>query len=435
MVTFRREKLENGLTVLLREMHHAPVASFWMWYRVGSRVEERPRTGLTHWVEHMLFRGTERFPGSSVHKLISRAGGVRNGFTSNDYTTYFETLPADRFDLALQIEADRMLNARFNPQDVEAERTIILSERAGRENLASYRLQEALLAAAFPDHGYGHPVLGYEEDLKRITRDELWQHYQTFYAPDNAAAVAAGDFDTDALLERIVQLFGPAKAAARAETPRSRPETASPRQQKRVLVRGKEPTAYVRMLFRGVQAAHPDFFPLLVLDTILGGAKPMSFTSGVSGNRSSRLYRATVATGLAAAVGCGIRPTVDPFGLVIGATVKDGVDPRQVEDAVWSVVEQIANEPVSEVELQRACKQTLAQFAYSSESVTDQGYWLGFSEVVASAEWFVTFPDQLLAVSREDVQRVAAAYLQPENAAVGWYVAEGDGGQVDKVDK
>lgn len=423
----RRTRLDNGLTVLLRQMAHAPVATFWVWYNVGSRLEARPQTGLTHWVEHMLFRGTELFPGPSVHKMIAREGGTRNGFTSNDYTAYFETLPAERIDLALRLESDRMLNARFTADDVEAERTIILSERAGRVNQASYRLREALLAAVYPDHGYGQPVLGWEEDLRRITRAELWDHYRTYYGPDNAVVVAAGDFDPDTMLERVVELFGtatarltPLAAAQHANSP-----SHSPQEQRRVVVTGPEPVAYVQLLFPVVEATHPDYFPLLMLDTVLGGAKSMSFTGGGGTNRSSRLYRALVTTELAASAGCSVRPTSEPFAFTVAATVRRGVDPQQVEDALWAELDRVAGEPLPPAELARACKQTLAQLAYSSESVSSQGYWLGFSETVANLDWFLGLPTHLAAVTVADVQRVAAAYLHRDRAGVGWYVPDG----------
>ncbi len=421
----REERLANGLRVLLRPMRHAPVASFWIWYNVGSRVEQRPQTGLTHWVEHMLFRGTERFPGAYVHKLVARVGGTRNGFTSNDYTAYYETLPAEHFDLALQIEADRMLNARFDADDVEAERTIILSERAGRANQASYRLREALLAAAFPGHGYGHPILGWEEDLRRITRDELWAHYNRYYGPDNAVAVAAGDFDAEALLARITELFGAAPRRRTVQPVPATPTPTPPVAQRRVRVTGPEPVAYVQMIFPAVPATHPDYFPLLILDTILGGAGAMSFSSGGGTNRTSRLYRALVSTGLAASAGCDVRPTVEPFGFTVGATVRHGVDPQRVEEVLWTELRRIAEEPLALDDLQRAHKQTLAQFAYSADSVSSQGYWLGFSQIVAaSVEWFLAFPRHLTAVGEDDVQRVAQTYLRPESATVGWYVSD-----------
>src|SRR3954470_21176377 len=131
---FARHTLPNGLTVLTREMHTAPVVSFWIWYRVGARNEHLGITGVSHWVEHMLFKGTPTFPAGSIHTVIAENGGTLNGFTSDDFTTYFETLPSDRWELALQIEADRIANASFKPEEVASERTVIISEREGHEN-------------------------------------------------------------------------------------------------------------------------------------------------------------------------------------------------------------------------------------------------------------------------------------------------------------
>lgn len=354
--------------------------------------------------------------------MVARVGGSRNGFTSNDYTAYYETLPVGQFDLALRLEADRMCNAHFRAEAVEAERTIILSERAGRENSSAYRLREQLLGAVFPSHGYGHPIIGYNDDLQRITRDELWQHYRTFYGPDNAVAVAAGDFDSASLLARLDERFGaiPARfdtsSQDRVEPPQS--------DHRRLLVTGHEPTAYVQILFRAVEAIHPDFFPLVVLDSILGGAKGMGFRGGGGGNRTSRIYGALVNADLAAGAGSDIRPTVDPFVFGIGATVRRGVEPQRVEDAIWAEVDRLVEAPVDAAELARARKQTLAQFAYGTESVSSQGYWLGFSEIVASLGWFLDYPAHVAVVTATDVQRVAATYLRRERATVGWYVRE-----------
>lgn len=420
-----RYRLANGLTVLLRATAgHAPVASLWVWYRVGSRVERRPQTGLTHWVEHMLFRGTEQFPGSSVHRMIARLGGVRNGMTSSDYTVYYETLPAGELDTALQIEADRMVNAHFDLEDVEAERTIILAERAGRENSAAYRLREQIMQAAFPQHGYGHPVIGYSEDLQRITRDELWQHYRQNYGPDNAVVVVAGSFDQQALMARIEQLFGAAQSrreigdlgsSAGGQAARVRGGHAL------VQLTGPEPTAYVQLLFPAVCALDDDYFPLLVLDSILGGASSLGGTGG-AGFRTSRLYRNVVQTELAASAGSSMRPTADPYLFTVGATVRHSVEPERVLDALWAEIETARQSAATEAELLRAVKQTRAQFIFGSERASGQGYWLGFSEIVADLPWLLKFPERVAEVTAVDVQRVANMYLRRDAALVGQYV-------------
>ena len=175
-----RTQLDNGLKVLLKPLSGVPVASLFLWYRVGSRNEVDGRTGISHWVEHMLFKGTEQFPAGEADRLVAREGGYRNAMTFLDWTAYFETLPADRFDLALRIEADRMINSPFRPEEVESERTVIISERQGYENYPEFLLAEEVIATAMRVHPYRHETIGWLCDLQAITRDELYQHYRTY---------------------------------------------------------------------------------------------------------------------------------------------------------------------------------------------------------------------------------------------------------------
>ena len=415
--------LDNGLRVVLKEMHHAPVASFWIWYRVGSRNEMPGITGISHWVEHMMFKGTPTFPQGEFDKVVAREGGVFNGMTSIDWTTYFETLPADRFDLGLRIEADRLVNSLFDAQELAKERTVIISEREGAENSPTWLLDEEVQAAAFHVHPYRHQVLGWKHDLQNMTRDDLWQYYRIYYAPNNAIAVATGDFQSDALLARIEELFGcippgPELPAVRAAEPPQRGE-------RRVVVEGEGLTAYLQMVFPAVQATHEDYFPLVVLDTVLGGAKPMSFFGGGTTNRSSRLYKALVDSELTADVSSSMASTIDPFLFAFSATLRPGRTLEEVEAALWAELARVAQEPITPEELSKAIKQTKAQFAYSSESVSNQGFWLGFSEIIASTEWFYGYLDNLAAVTAEDVQRVAQEYLAKSKRTVGWYVPQG----------
>ena len=204
----REHRLENGLLLLTREVRHAPIVSFYVWYRVGSRNELPGVTGVSHWAEHMVFKGTKRFPKGTADKLVAQHGGVRNGFTWLDYTAYYQTLPAANMRLGVEIEADRMANSVFDAQEVASERGVIISEREGNENHPGFYLTEELSAAAFKVHPYGQPVVGFKSDLREITRDDLWNHYQTYYAPNNAVAVAVGDFDTNALVDLVQTEFG-----------------------------------------------------------------------------------------------------------------------------------------------------------------------------------------------------------------------------------
>lgn len=418
--------MDNGLTVLLREMHHAPVTSFWVWYRVGSRNERSGITGISHWVEHMLFKGTPSFPQGEFDKAVAREGGMFNGMTWLDFTTYFETLPADRIDLALRAEADRMVNAVFDPDETELERTVIISERQGDENNPGFLLSEALQAAAFQAHSYHHSVIGWQCDLETMTRDQLYGHYRTYYVPNNAIVAVAGDFAPPAMLARIQELFGGIPRSA--EPPRVTAAEPPQRGERRVVVEGPGATAYLEIAFRAPPATHPDHHPLILLETILSGAKGMSLWGGGGNNRSSRLYKALVETELASNVDCSISSTIDPYLFSFSATVRQGRTLAEVEAALLAEIQRVMDEPVSEAELHKAIKQTRAQFAYSSESVTDQGYWLGFSEIVADVSWFQSFLDRLAEVTAADVQRVAQAYFKPALRNVGWYVPTGNGG-------
>src|SRR3990172_11482391 len=200
--------LSNGLKVLLKEIHTAPIISSWLWYRVGSRDEVQGRTGISHWVEHMQFKGTDQFPAHVLDKAISREGGMWNAFTYIDWTAYLETMPASKIDLALSLEADRMVNSIYDAEEVASERTVIISEREGSENEPIFLLNEAVQSAAFSVHPYHHQVIGDKADLKTIFRDDLYNHYRKNYSPNNAVLAFAGDFDCQTILARISELFG-----------------------------------------------------------------------------------------------------------------------------------------------------------------------------------------------------------------------------------
>jgi len=412
--------LDNGLTVIVREMHHAPVATFWCWYKVGSRLERAGITGISHWVEHMLFKGTPNFPKHELDRAISREGGVWNGFTWLDFTTYFETLPADRFDLAFRIEADRMVNAVFDPKEVESERTVIISERQGNENSPIFLLAEEVQAAAFRVHGYHHEVIGDLCDLQTMTRDQLFQHYKTYYVPNNAIVVAVGDFKADDVLKKVAAEFGKIKPGP--PLPLINREEPPQRGERRVVVEGEGTTAYIEAAYRTPQAAQSDFPALVVLDAILAGASSLAVLGGGTTNASSRLYKALVDTELATDVSGGLAATVDPFLYTLSATVRTGHTPAEVEAALDAELARVVNESVTEGEVAKAIKQAKAQFAYGSESVTNQGFWYGFSEIFADYTWFESYLDRLAAVTVDDVQRVAKTYLTRSNRTVGWYV-------------
>jgi zinc protease len=419
-----RYALDNSMTVLIKEMHHAPVASFWLWYRVGSG-EERPGiTGISHWVEHMLFKGTPQFPKGEIDRQIARRGGMLNGMTWLDFTTYLETLPSHEIDLGFQIEADRMVNSAFAPDEVEAERTVIISERQGAENDPGFLLDEEVKAAAFRIHPYRTDTIGDMIDLQRMTRDDLWQYYKTHYTPNNAVAVLVGDIDTDRARDRLQELFGTIPMGPPIPTTR-RPEPEQ-KGERRVVREGEGSVAYLQVAYHAPEATAPDFFPLLVANAALTGPAQMSFSGGAGTNRSSRLYKALVETELASSVSASLTATRDPYVYDVSATVRTGHTLQEVEDALFRELDQLAGESITPDELEKAIKQSKAQFAYAAEQVTNQAFWLGWTETIASYSWFETYIEHLTAVTVEDVQRAAQKYLRPANRTVGWYVPQGE---------
>ena len=417
-----RFTLDNGMTILIKEMHHAPVASFWVWYRVGSG-EERPGiTGISHWVEHMLFKGTPQFPKGEIDRQVAGRGGVSNGMTWLDFTTYLETLPSHEIDLAFRIEADRMTNALFDPEEVEAERTVIISERQGSENDPQFLLGEEVKGASFRIHPYKHDAIGDMCDLETLTRDDLWQHYRTYYAPNNAVAVLVGDIETQDALNRLSDLFGPIPRGPKIANAR-RPEPIQ-RGERRVVREGEGSVAYLQINYHVPGARSEDFVPLVVMNAALTGPAQMSFAGGGGTNQSSRLYKALIETELATSIGGSLVTTRDPYVYDLSATVRTERTLHEVEQALLAEMERMADGSISEAELIKAIKQSKAQFAYATEQVTNQAYWLGWTETIATYKWFETYIDQLMAVTVDDVRRVAQTFLKPSNRTVGQYVPQ-----------
>lgn len=421
-MTVLKTRLDNGLKVLIKEVRSAPVATFWVWYRVGSRNEIPGKTGISHWVEHMQFKGTPTYPATILDKLISREGGSWNAWTYMDWTTYFEVMPAEKILLGIDLEADRMINSSFEPEEVESERTVIISERSGSENSPTWLLREEMISAAYRVHPYGKSVIGDLIDLETMTRDQLYNHYKQYYVPNNATAVLVGDVDAQEMLAYITKVFGDIPAGELVPEV-NRPEPAQ-FGERRVIVNREGNTSHVNVAYRGYEISHPDYFALTVLDSILAGASSPNFMStAYTTNKTSRLYKALVETELAAGMGAGLAATIDPFLYSVGATVNGGHTLEEVEAAIIAELERAASGDISEYEFEKAKKQAKALFAYDSESVSSQGFWLGFAEtLVDDYTWFDGYLDKLMAVSLDDVKRVAAQVFSPDYRVVGWFV-------------
>ena len=415
----REHALANGLAVLTREVRTAPIATFFIWYRVGARDEPQGMSGASHWVEHMMFKRTQKLAPGDIGRMVEGVGGTFNAFTYEDATAYHETLPAEHLDLALEIEADRMLNAVFDPDDVEAERTVIMSEREGHEASPMFRLMEAVESTAFTVHPYGHGVIGSKADLRSMTRDDLFGHYRRHYGPNRAVIVAVGDFATDDLLNRVDQQFGgfPASCAPPAEAEREPAQDEA----RRVEVHHPGPFPVLMLCHHTPERTHADCASLLVLNALLSG--PPSGPVGGGGTlRTSRLYQRFVASGAAASVGADVGVNIDPSLHRVVVILHPGGAPEPIEEAVLDEVQRLHDEAPSQAELDRVVRQTYAKRAIALESVTAQAVQLGMLEMAASWRMAQTLTDDLRRVTPADVQRVARTYLREPARVTGWFL-------------
>jgi zinc protease len=418
----RSTVLDNGLKVLIEEVHTAPLASVWCWYKVGSKDESTGLTGVSHWVEHMNFKGTTNIPREQIKGIIEKFGGSWNGYTWIDQTTYMETASTAGLDRMLFIEAERMANCIYAPEDCESERTVIISELQGGENDPDSLLEQEVIAAAFKVHPYRHPTIGWLADLQTMTRDDLYGYYRRNYVPNNATLVIVGDVETDDVLRRVEKQFG--GIAAGAEVRRVR--TVEPEQfgERRVDVAKEGTTAYLKLAYRAPGVNDADFFPMLVLDAILTGAKGINLWSSFRTpppQRSARLYRALVEARLASAVGGGVLPTEHPFLYLVSATAMDGVAQGDVEAAATSALDHVAKNGVTDQEVAKAKNQLRARLVFENDSVTNLGHQLGFFETVASVDVYRNAPQSIAAVTRGQVDRVAEKYLRSDQRTVGWF--------------
>jgi zinc protease len=421
-MSVRETVLDNGLKVLIQEVHTAPLASVWCWYRVGSKDEGPGRTGASHWVEHMNFKGTRNIPRDQVKGIIEQFGGMWNGYTWIDQTTYLETATKDALDRMLFIEAERMDGCLYDPADCESERTVIISELQGGENEPEQLLDIEVTATAFKVHPYHHPTIGWLSDLQSMTREDLFGHYRTFYVPSNATLVISGDVDTDDTLKLVEKRFG---AIAPGEKPR-RARQVEPAQQaeRRLILRKEGTTAHWRAAYHAPAFSDPDFFPLLVADAVLNGAAGLNIWSmgGVSRpQRSARLYRALVDRGLASSVSGAVLPTEEPFLYGISVVVAEGQTLAAVEDTILREIDRLCRDGITAAELTKVHAQLRARLVYDAASVTDIAHQLGFFETIGSWRSYRDLQLRLDAVTVDAVQAAAAKHLKPANRTIGWF--------------
>lgn len=414
--------LPNGLKVVVKEVHTAPLVSVWCWYRVGSGDEGAGLTGASHWVEHMNFKGTVNIPREQMKGIVERFGGMWNGYTWIDQTTYLETATRSALDQLLFLEAERMAYGLYDPAECESERTVVISELQGGENDPDQLLDTEVTATAFRAHPYGHPTIGWLDDLQSMTRDDLYGHYRRFYIPNNATLVVVGDVDASDVMRRAERHFasipeGPVPERIHVSEPVQLGE-------RRVMIERDGTTGYVKLVFHAPAVTDIDFFPMLVLDAVLTGAKGLNLWSSFRGappQRRARLYTSLVERGLASTVSGAILPTVRPYLYTLSFTAIDGVPLRTVEDAAFAEIERVRTSGVDACEIARARHQLRARLVFDNDSVTNIAHQLGYFETVAGPGFLNSIQQRVDVVTSEQIWDVARRRLAPANRTVGWF--------------
>ena len=419
----REHTLANGLKVLMQPVDSAPLVSVWCWYRVGSKNERPGITGISHWVEHMNFKGTRHISIEDMKNRIEKTGGTWNGYTFVDQTTYFETTAWTELDSLLELEAERMHACLYEPAEVESERTVILSELQGGENDPEELLDRETTAVAIRAHPYRWPTIGWETDVRQITREDLYQYYRSYYVPNNATLVVVGKIEPGRALRCIEARFGDIPSG-----PVPPPVTTREPQQRgvrRIVLERAGSTAFLRLAYPSPAFGDEDFAAMLLLDAVLAGGKGLNLWcsySRSSADRSARLSRALVDSKLCASVNAYLIPTEHPYVYSLGATVMSGASPDEAESAMINQAESLATDLPSQRELEKARNQILARLVFDSEGVTLAAHQLGYFETLGASSAYRELPERIAAVTDEDLSRVADRYLTRQHRTVGLYL-------------
>ena len=400
-------KMPNGLTVLTKEVHSAPVVYFSVWYNVGSGSEQLGQSGMSHLLEHMMFKGTKTRPPGAISALLQENGADFNATTYFDRTNYFETLASDRLDMAMQLEADRMDNSLFDEKEHQKEMTVVRSEYEGGENNPGAALSKAVRLAAFQVNPYRWQTIGFRSDIENISRDEMYAYYKKYYVPNNATIVMVGDFDTKAALAKVQKYFGavPAKPFKRTFI------TPEPEQEgeRRVTVRRAGTVPQTEIAFHIPAFGTPDRYAIDVIEGAL------------SNGRTSRLFNSMVQTGLASSASAYDYGLRNPDLLFFDATAQPGKTSADLEKALLAEIEKLKTTPISDEELKRIINQSEASYIFGHDSVQAQGGQLGEYAMLGDWRFGENYLANLRRVTPADVQRVAQKYLVERNRTVGYF--------------
>lgn len=405
--------LDNGLKVLLLENHKSPAVTFQIWYRVGSRNEIDGKTGLAHFLEHMLFKGTEKIGPEEYSRIIMRNGGRSNAFTTSDATVYFATMSREKIGIEIELEADRMRNARLADTYFDPEKQVVKEERRLRvEDRPEALLGEATNAATYMVHPYRRPVIGWMNDVQNMTLEDLKEFYRTYYAPNNAFIVVAGDFVPDEIIARIEETFGAIPRGP--EPPPMRIKEPPQYGERRVTVRKEAELPVIVMNYHAPNAGHPDSYALDLLELMLANG------------RTSRLFRELVYEQQTArwANASYDRLSIDPSTFSISAEVMPGKSPGDVENAIDAILGRLKEEEIPAKELEKAKNQVEAAFIFAQDSNFGQAMRVGLYELTGGWRRMNDYMKGIRAVTSDDIRRVARKYLDADQRTVGTLIPQ-----------
>ena len=402
------EVLPNGLKVIALKDPRATLSVFQVWYHAGSINEQVGRTGLSHLLEHMMFKGTPIYGPKDFSRIIKRAGGIDNAATSKDYAFYYQKLAPDRLELSIELEADRMQNLIIDEKESLLERDVVKEERRMRyEDDPQGLVYEEVVSAAFKNHPYRWPVIGWMSDLERLTREDLWIYYRTYYAPNNAVIVIAGDIDVDPMMKNIRKRFGNIpKGPDIMPVKPGEPEQTGER---RVYVKKEAELPYIMIAYKVPNVFDQDSYALDVLASILSDGK------------SSRIYKALVDEKQIALSAEAWYSNIQkhPFLFFLDGTALPGRTIEEVEGALYDEIERIKDKPPTEWEVQKVKNGIESDFIMQQDSIFTRAMLLGKFEMVGSWRLIDSYLEGIRSVRPEDVQRVASKYLKEDKRTVG----------------
>ena len=421
--------LPNGLTVVTKEMHDKPVVATMIWYRVGSRNEELGQTGKSHFLEHMLFKGTDRYKKGEIDMITHLNGGANNAFTWLDFTAYYFTFASDRWEAALEIEASRMRNTMFAEDEFASEKQVVEEElRIGLDGPWE-ALENEVWATAFRQHPYHWPTVGWLEDLEAASGADMKAYYDKWYHPRQATLVVAGDFDSVEVVQKIEELFGRIPPGPLASPPNI--VEPSQRGEKRLVVRKQTPVERLLIGYHAPEVGHPDSYALKVAEAVLSTGK------------SSRLYQRLVERDQSVTkADATYHDHIDPSLFYFQAELKPGFKLADVEHAICEEIDRLKRGDIPAAETDKAKRQIEASLVLSSEEPLQQATLLGQYETIAFDEhvpadsrgyhYLDTLLERVAGVTVEEIAMAAQKYFTEDNRTVGYLIDGREPGEEER---